>query len=365
MSQPEQFDVLVLGGGTAGKLVAWHMARSGRRTAAIERRWVGGACPNIACMPSKNEIRSAEVAHLARDAARASATMTGPVKVDMTKVVQRKREMVEAQVATHLQNYQSERRRARHGRGRFVAPKTVEVSLNDGSTRTLAGAQTVPQPRNPRPDPGHSGPQGAKPLTHVEALELDVLPAHLIVHRRRLCRARTRAGLSPLRGRSDDPRGRAPAHGRARTPTSRMKSGRLLERRRTRDPPRGRASQGRGPIRKGGQRRHSLQRGRTNDRGQPHPRRGRAGSEHDRNRARQGRRRAATRAAMSASTSGWRRARRASGPSANAPAAPSSPTYPRTTFASSATIWPGESARPATGSSPIACSPTRRSPMWA
>src|SRR6476659_7828344 len=66
MPRSEQFDVLVLGSGTGGKLVAWHMAQSGRRTAVVERRWVGGSCPNIACMPSKNEISSANVAQLAR-----------------------------------------------------------------------------------------------------------------------------------------------------------------------------------------------------------------------------------------------------------------------------------------------------------
>jgi hypothetical protein len=69
MSQPEQFDILVLGSGKSGKLLAWHMAQSGRRTAVIERRWIGGSCPNIACLPSKNEIWSARVAHLAHNAA--------------------------------------------------------------------------------------------------------------------------------------------------------------------------------------------------------------------------------------------------------------------------------------------------------
>src|SRR5712691_6167558 len=64
MSQPERFDILVLGSGAGGKLLAWHMARSGRRTAVVERRWIGGSCPNIACMPTKNEIWSAKVAYL-------------------------------------------------------------------------------------------------------------------------------------------------------------------------------------------------------------------------------------------------------------------------------------------------------------
>jgi pyruvate/2-oxoglutarate dehydrogenase complex dihydrolipoamide dehydrogenase (E3) component len=62
MPQPEQFEVLVLGSGVGGKLIAWHLAQSGHRTAVVERRWIGGSCPNIACMPSKNEIANAKVA---------------------------------------------------------------------------------------------------------------------------------------------------------------------------------------------------------------------------------------------------------------------------------------------------------------
>ena len=180
MSQREQFDVLVLGSGAAGKLIAWHMAGSGRRTAVVERRWVGGACPNIACMPSKNEIRSAEVAHLARHSAEFGA-MTGPVKVDMAIVRRRKREMVEAQVAAHLQNYQKSGAELIMGSGRFVAPKTLEVSLNDGGTRTLAGGQVFLDLGTHAAVPSVPGLEAARPLTHIEILELDTLPAHLIV----------------------------------------------------------------------------------------------------------------------------------------------------------------------------------------
>ena len=66
MSQPDRFEVLILGSGQGGKQLAWHMAESGRRTAVVERKWIGGSCPNIACLPSKNEIWSARVAHLAQ-----------------------------------------------------------------------------------------------------------------------------------------------------------------------------------------------------------------------------------------------------------------------------------------------------------
>jgi len=70
MAQTERYDVLVLGSGAGGKLIAWHLAQSGRRAAVVERRWIGGSCPNIACMPTKNEISGARVAHSARNAAR-------------------------------------------------------------------------------------------------------------------------------------------------------------------------------------------------------------------------------------------------------------------------------------------------------
>src|SRR3546814_9799520 len=73
------------------------MARSGRRTAVVERRWIGGSCPNINCLPSKNEIWSAKVAHLVRHAAR-FGTVTDSVAIDMAKVRQRKRDMVDGQI---------------------------------------------------------------------------------------------------------------------------------------------------------------------------------------------------------------------------------------------------------------------------
>src|SRR5215831_12893572 len=77
MSEPERFEVLILGSGFGGKLLAWHMAQSGRRTAVVERRWIGGSCPNIACLPSKNEIWGAKIAHQARHAAQFGTMITG------------------------------------------------------------------------------------------------------------------------------------------------------------------------------------------------------------------------------------------------------------------------------------------------
>jgi len=180
MSQSERFEILVLGSGAGGKLLAWHLARSGRRTAVVERRWIGGSCPNIACLPSKNEIWSAKVAHLARHAAQ-FGTVTGPVRVDMTTVRQRKRDMVDRQIAMHVQNYKTSGAELIMGTGRFVAPKTLEVRLNDGGTRVLVGNQVFLNVGTHAAMPSIPGLEAARPLTNIEALELDYLPSHLIV----------------------------------------------------------------------------------------------------------------------------------------------------------------------------------------
>jgi pyruvate/2-oxoglutarate dehydrogenase complex dihydrolipoamide dehydrogenase (E3) component len=180
MPQSEQLDVLVLGSGTGGKLLAWHLAQSGYKTAVVERRWIGGSCPNIACMPTKNEISSAKVAYAARQAGE-HGTLADSVTVDMVTVRRRKREMVERQVAKHLQIYQASGAELIMGTGRFVAPKTLEVNLNDGGTRQLAADKVFLNVGTHAAIPRVPGLQEAQPLTHVEILELDYLPRHLIV----------------------------------------------------------------------------------------------------------------------------------------------------------------------------------------
>src|SRR5262245_66404310 len=140
MAQPEPFETLVLGGGNGGMYLAWHMARSGRRTAVVERRWIGGSCPNINCLPTKNEIWSAKVADLLHHAESFGA-LTGSIAIDMARVRRRKREMVEGMIDLTLQEYKETGAELIMGVGRFVAPKTLEVKLNDGGTRVLVGDQ--------------------------------------------------------------------------------------------------------------------------------------------------------------------------------------------------------------------------------
>jgi pyruvate/2-oxoglutarate dehydrogenase complex dihydrolipoamide dehydrogenase (E3) component len=131
-------------------------------------------------MPSKNEISSAKVAHVARHGSD-YGTVTNSVTVDMTTVRRRKRQMVERQVTKHLEIYRASGAELIMGSGRFVAPKTVEVNLNDGGTRELAADKVFLNVGTHAAIPNVPGLEAAQPLTHVEALELDYLPRHLIV----------------------------------------------------------------------------------------------------------------------------------------------------------------------------------------
>ena len=54
MPDVERYDILVVGSGESGKYLAWTLAAAGQRTAVIERKLVGGSCPNVACLPSNN-----------------------------------------------------------------------------------------------------------------------------------------------------------------------------------------------------------------------------------------------------------------------------------------------------------------------
>src|SRR5262245_22214144 len=180
MAAPERYDALVLGSGQGGKLLAWDLGRSGRRTAVVERQWIGGSCPNVNCMPSKNEVWSANVAYLARRGAEFGAT-TDRVAVDMVRVRQRKRDMVDRQVDAHLRAYKDSGAELIMGTGRFVGPKTLEVHLNDGGTRILHADKLFVNVGTHGTIPDVPGLEASGPLTNIEALEVDHVPPHLLV----------------------------------------------------------------------------------------------------------------------------------------------------------------------------------------
>ena len=92
MAGVEEFDLVILGGGTGGTIAAWTFATQGQRVAVIERKYIGGSCPNIACLPSKTMIHSAKVASYFRRS-REFGIINGNFTVDMREVRERKRRM--------------------------------------------------------------------------------------------------------------------------------------------------------------------------------------------------------------------------------------------------------------------------------
>lgn len=177
---PEEFDLIVLGSGEGGKYLAWTLAREGSRVAVVERGQLGGSCPNVSCLPSKNIIYSAKTAALFRRGAEFGLG-AGEIKVDMTAVRDRKRRMVNDLADLHWRNFASSGAEVVRGSGRFTGPNTVEVLSPDGKRRLLRGAHVVIGTGSRAALDPIPGLAGAKPLTHVEALELDEVPQHLLV----------------------------------------------------------------------------------------------------------------------------------------------------------------------------------------
>jgi pyruvate/2-oxoglutarate dehydrogenase complex dihydrolipoamide dehydrogenase (E3) component len=176
----EEYDLVLLGGGTGGTIAAWTFAGQGKRVAVIERQYIGGSCPNIACLPSKNIIHSAKVASYLRRSEEFGIAKRD-FAVDMRAVRERKRRMVSSWNGVYLGNYRKSGAEFILGSGRFIGPKTLEVTLRDGATRQLRGTNVIINTGTHAAFEPTPGLVDAQPLTHIEALELDEVPEHLLV----------------------------------------------------------------------------------------------------------------------------------------------------------------------------------------
>jgi pyruvate/2-oxoglutarate dehydrogenase complex dihydrolipoamide dehydrogenase (E3) component len=176
----KHYDLVIIGSGEGGKFLAWTMARQGKSVALIERKYIGGSCPNIACLPSKNVIHSAKVASYFFRSEEFGIHKEN-VRIDMREVRERKRKMVEALVQIHINNFKSSGAELIMGSATFIDPKTLEVTLNEGGTSLITGTDIVIGTGTRATLPSIPGLVESRPLTHVEALELDHIPEHLIV----------------------------------------------------------------------------------------------------------------------------------------------------------------------------------------
>jgi pyruvate/2-oxoglutarate dehydrogenase complex dihydrolipoamide dehydrogenase (E3) component len=179
-SSAQTYDVVILGGGTGSTIAAWTFASQGQSVAVIERKYIGGSCPNIACLPSKNILQSARVASYFRRGQEFGLFANG-FRVDMPAVLARKRGMVSDLNDIYLDQYKQTGAEFVLGAGRFVGPKTLEVTLAGGATRRLRGTNVIVSTGTRAALEPIPGLADAQPLTHIEALELDQVPGHLIV----------------------------------------------------------------------------------------------------------------------------------------------------------------------------------------
>jgi pyruvate/2-oxoglutarate dehydrogenase complex dihydrolipoamide dehydrogenase (E3) component len=179
-SKLEEYDLVILGDGTGSTLAAWTFAGRGQRVAVIERKYIGGSCPNIACLPSKNIIHSAKVASYVRGSEDFGLIKKG-FAVEMCGVRARKRRMVSGLNEFYLDNYKKTGAEFILGSGRFIGPRTLEATLPDGTRRQLRGTNVIVSTGTRAKLESIPGLADAQPLTHVEALELDDVPEHLLV----------------------------------------------------------------------------------------------------------------------------------------------------------------------------------------
>jgi pyruvate/2-oxoglutarate dehydrogenase complex dihydrolipoamide dehydrogenase (E3) component len=180
MPDVDSYDILVLGSGESGKYLAWTMAGSGHRAAVIERKLIGGSCPNVACLPSKNLIHSAKAKSFALRASEFGLD-TGAVTTDMKVVQARKRRMVADLVKVHVGRYETAGVDLIMGTASFVGPRRVAVHRGDAHVRTVAADRVFLNVGTRATIPDVPGLSEAAPMTHVEALELERVPEHLIV----------------------------------------------------------------------------------------------------------------------------------------------------------------------------------------
>ena len=181
MPEPEKYDALVIGSGQAGKPLSQTLARAGWKTAIIEREHIGGTCINVGCTPTKTMVASARVAYLSRRSAE-YGVHAGMVSIEMTKVRQRKRGIVESFRSGGQRGI--ERTKGLDlllGEGSFTGRQSVEVRLNGGGRRHLTASKIFINTGDRPVKPPVSGLDSVPALDSTSIMELDVVPDHLLV----------------------------------------------------------------------------------------------------------------------------------------------------------------------------------------
>jgi pyruvate/2-oxoglutarate dehydrogenase complex dihydrolipoamide dehydrogenase (E3) component len=177
----EHVDAIVIGAGQGGVPLARAFAAAGRRTLLIESKHVGGTCINEGCTPTKTMVASGRVAYLARRAAD-YGVQTGPVRIEMPRVRQRKRDIVESfRTGSERRLRETPNLTLLFATARFTGPRRIEACQADGTTRSF-GADWIVINTGGRPAiPPIDGIDSVPWLDSTSVMELDLVPTHLLV----------------------------------------------------------------------------------------------------------------------------------------------------------------------------------------
>jgi len=175
------FDAIVIGSGQGGTPLCQALAVAGMRTALVEREHVGGTCINEGCTPTKTMVASARVAYLARRSAD-YGVHTGELTIDLTKVRERKRAIVESfRNGSQSRIEKTEKLELIFGEAEFTGPKTIRVGKKDGGELALSANQIFIN-AGCRPSlPKIAGLSDVPYLNSTSIMELDSVPLHLLV----------------------------------------------------------------------------------------------------------------------------------------------------------------------------------------
>ncbi|PYI67849.1 mercuric reductase [Arthrobacter livingstonensis] len=177
----EELDLLVVGGGKAGKSLAMDMAAAGQRVAMVERGMIGGTCINVACIPTKTLVNSARLLSVTRRAGEFGITGADFPAIDIDLLRARKEDVVGTMVAGQRKSFLASGMDLVIGQARFIAPRTVEVTDDAGTRRTLRGTNVVVNTGMVPFVPDVPGLRAAGPLTSTTILALASLPSSIVI----------------------------------------------------------------------------------------------------------------------------------------------------------------------------------------
>lgn len=181
MTTRQQYDAIVIGAGQAGTPLSRALAEAGMHTALIERKHVGGTCINEGCTPTKTMVASGRVAYLARRAAD-YGVRTGPISVDLQKVRERKRNIVDSfRNGSQARIEKTANLDLIFGEASFSGPRVVDVRRNDGSQITLSAKYIFINAGTRASRPKLEGLDTVAALDNISIMELDALPDHLLI----------------------------------------------------------------------------------------------------------------------------------------------------------------------------------------